>query len=129
MITYSACATGRTAIDRLIHIINTCPSIAPAAAAHAARIIPTTRDPNLYGAVQAAYETARAKGTSGELPPVSDVLKVDQAWVDATSSKNVSDRQRLEVELKNYTNNMIKESIRVSFCSLGLDGMAIEREG
>jgi hypothetical protein len=99
-------------IERLIHIIAVCPPLARQAAEHAARVIPTLRDPMLYGAVQNVYESTRAK-TGSELPPPSEVVVVDQKWADQTTSKNQSERQKLEVELKNYTNNMIKESIRV----------------
>ena len=34
--------------------------------------------------------------------------------MDEAIAKNQSERTKLEVELKTYTNNMIKESIRVS---------------
>lgn len=47
------------------------------------------------------------------LPPVGDVVVVDTAWVEEVTKKNVAERTKLEVELKTYTNNMIKESIRV----------------
>ena len=49
------------------------------------------------------------------LPPVGDVVVVDTAWVEEVTKKNVAERTKLEVELKTYTNNMIKESIRVRF--------------
>lgn len=47
-----------------------------------------------------------------EIPPL------DTKWVEETVSKNQSERVKLEVELKTYTNNMIKESIRVRFMFL-----------
>ena len=40
-------------------------------------------------------------------------MVVDTAWVEEVTKKNVAERTKLEVELKTYTNNMIKESIRV----------------
>ena len=42
-------------------------------------------------------------------------MVVDTAWVEEATKKNVAERTKLEVELKTYTNNMIKESIRVRF--------------
>jgi hypothetical protein len=87
-----------------------CPALAGGAAAHAARTIPGTRDPALYAALQAAYDAARARA---DLPPFVDTVRPDRAWADATATRNSAERQKLEVELKNYTNNMIKESIRV----------------
>jgi COP9 signalosome complex subunit 1 len=41
-------------------------------------------------------------------------LTFDQEWIDTVTTQNQSERMKLEVELKTYTNNMIKESIRVS---------------
>ena len=46
---------------------------------------------------------------------MGDVVVVDTAWVEEVTKKNVAERTKLEVELKTYTNNMIKESIRVRF--------------
>jgi COP9 signalosome complex subunit 1 len=37
----------------------------------------------------------------------------DQAWVDKTDKANRTETHRLEVELKGYKNNLVKESIRV----------------
>jgi COP9 signalosome complex subunit 1 len=42
---------------------------------------------------------------------------LDQKWIEETLAKNQAERMKLEMELKTYSNNMIKESIRVSeFC-------------
>ena len=43
-----------------------------------------------------------------------DVAQVDTRWADEVMAKNQAEKTKLEVELKTYTNNMIKESIRVS---------------
>lgn len=40
-------------------------------------------------------------------------LTGDSAWVEETELKNAKERNKLEAELKTYTSNMIKESIRV----------------
>ena len=40
---------------------------------------------------------------------------VDTEWVDRTLKTVKADTERLEHELKGYKNNLIKESIRVSF--------------
>jgi COP9 signalosome complex subunit 1 len=40
---------------------------------------------------------------------------VDKEWVTATTRKAKAETDRLELELKQYKNNLIKESIRVSF--------------
>jgi hypothetical protein len=43
-----------------------------------------------------------------------DLAELDTKWSDEVITRNQSDRAKLEVELKTYSNNMIKESIRVS---------------
>jgi COP9 signalosome complex subunit 1 len=47
------------------------------------------------------------------LPDPMEIAQLDTRWMDETLAKNTADRGKLEVELKTYTNNMIKESIRV----------------
>jgi COP9 signalosome complex subunit 1 len=56
------------------------------------------------------------------LPNPMEVEQVDTQWADKIMSKNQAEKMKLEVELKTYTNNMIKESIRVRlfFCYLPL---------
>ncbi|KAF8240594.1 hypothetical protein L208DRAFT_1449465 [Tricholoma matsutake] len=105
--------SGRTAIDRLTHIIATCPSIAPVAFHLAVQHIHQSRDPSLYQQVLSAYE---GLSTIPDLhhPNPMDVAQVDTRWVDETMTKNQAERMKLEVELKTYTNNMIKESIRMA---------------
>ncbi|KZT26058.1 G protein pathway suppressor 1 [Neolentinus lepideus HHB14362 ss-1] len=116
--TYMANYTGRIAIDRLVHIISLAPSIAPQALQLAFRHIQSLRDPALYQVVLSAYEQAASLG-SVPLPAVNDIATVDQRWVDETNAKNQNERMKLEVELKTYTNNMIKESIRMAHRDLG----------
>ena len=58
------------------------------------------------------YETAINIYNSG-LPEGAPKAEPDLAWVEKTSASNTSERNKLEVELKTYTSNMIKESIRV----------------
>lgn len=113
----NAC-TGRTAIDRLIHIVKLCPDIAPEAFNLAVQHIHQSRDPSLYQTLVAGYEylvgSKAVKDGSYELPNPSVIAQLDPKWVDDVTAKNQSEKVKLEVELKTYTNNMIKESIRVS---------------
>lgn len=41
-------------------------------------------------------------------------VETDMEWVQTTSKKNKLTLEQLEREVKNYKNNMVKESIRVS---------------
>jgi len=110
--------SGRTAIERLAQIITLCPSIATQALQAALKDVFTMRDVNLYRSVLSAYDQT-ANASNGEIPPASEVAPVNQKWIDETNQKNQADRTKLEVELKTYTSNMIKESIRMAHRDLG----------
>jgi len=50
------------------------------------------------------------------LPIPLDLPQLDTKWMDKIIVKNQEEQTKLEVELKTYSNNMIKESIRVCAC-------------
>ncbi|KAJ7507157.1 26S proteasome subunit RPN7-domain-containing protein [Mycena galericulata] len=110
--------TGRTAVDRLIHIISICPALAPEAFQLAVQHIHQSRDPSLYQQVMSAYDQVSATGEN-PLPSSMDLASLDTRWADETMAKNQAERSKLEVELKTYSNNMIKESIRMGHRDLG----------
>ncbi|KAG7445325.1 G protein pathway suppressor 1 [Guyanagaster necrorhizus] len=110
--------SGRTVVDRLTHIILLCPSIAVDAFHLAIQHIHQSRDPSQYQGLVTAYEQAYANAT-GSLPPISEFASLSTRWIDETLAKNQSDRLKLEMELKTYSNNMIKESIRMAHRDLG----------
>lgn len=83
-----------------------------------------SRDPALYQVLLSAYEqTSLLPGV--ELPSGMELAPLDTKWADEMMAKNQAERVKLEVELKTYTNNMIKESIRV--CFFALFCMLVER--
>lgn len=57
------------------------------------------------------------------LPEVSEVAQLDPNWVEDTTKRNQTEKMKLEVELKTYANNMIKESQRV--CGLLLSFISL----
>ncbi|KAH0831324.1 26S proteasome subunit RPN7-domain-containing protein [Lanmaoa asiatica] len=116
---YIASYTGRTAVDRLITITASCPFIAPQALKLAFNHLYRLRDPSLIQAALSAYASAAALPEGQGLPSAGDVVVVDTAWIEEVTKKNVAERTKLEVELKTYTNNMIKESIRMAHRDLG----------
>ncbi|KAG9310109.1 26S proteasome subunit RPN7-domain-containing protein [Chiua virens] len=116
---YIASYTGRTAVDRLLTIIASCPAIAPQALKLAFSHLYHLRDPSLVQAALTAYANAAALPEGQGLPPANDVVVVDTAWIEEVTKRNVAERTKLEVELKTYTNNMIKESIRMAHRDLG----------
>lgn len=103
-------ATGRTAVQRLLHIANVCPSLAQPALARAVRLLRQAREPHTY------LNTIAMHNSLPGLSP-ADHLEPDKKWVDEVQAQNLSDKNKLEVELKAYSSNMIKESIRVCSCA------------
>ncbi|PVF98382.1 hypothetical protein CPB86DRAFT_774856 [Serendipita vermifera] len=101
----------RSSIKRLIFIANACPQLAPQALFKAVEYAKEGRDTNLYQSVLAMYNSV-----SG---PQNASLSLDQDWLDRTVAKNQQDKEKLEVELKMYTGNMIKESVRMGHNDLG----------
>lgn len=47
--------------------------------------------------------------------PTEPEANFDQAWLEAQDAANKLETNRLTTELKGYKNNLIKESVRVSF--------------
>lgn len=110
---------GRTVVDRLIWIVQHCPTIAPQAVHLALAQLQQLRDPNLYGSLKFAYEqvvvAAKAQDT---MTPWAELVRVGPEFQEELVKRNGEEKTRLEVELKTYTSNMIKESIRVSCAAL-----------
>lgn len=97
--------TGPTAVHRLIHIANHSPTLAPAALQSAIQTILQTSNTSLYSNTVQDYNA---------LISTRDAIPIDQSWIEEVLARNATEKNRLEVELKQYTSNMIKESIRVS---------------
>jgi COP9 signalosome complex subunit 1 len=51
------------------------------------------------------------------ISPTEQESVLEGAWVERIQQANKAETQRLEAELKGYKNNLIKESIRVSYQS------------
>ncbi|KAF8523719.1 G protein pathway suppressor 1 [Hysterangium stoloniferum] len=107
---YIANYSGRMTVYRLLHIARHCPSLAPTATDLAIQYILQSSNISLYLATIQHYNA---------LPSITDPIPVDQKWVEEMSTKTSQERNKLEVELKQYTSNMIKESIRMGHRDLG----------
>ena len=94
----------RSAIKRLTFIASACPALAPQALSKAVDYALQGQDTQMYQNVLNAYNTI--VGPQNARP-------VDQEWQEKTSARAQADKDKLEVELKMYTGNMIKESVRV----------------
>ncbi|KZO99166.1 PCI-domain-containing protein [Calocera viscosa TUFC12733] len=106
---YISSYSGKTRARRLMHIASCCPSLAPQAYQLAISTLLTMRDPHAYMHAVAAYN---------QIPGVMQVDQ-DQAWIDRVRGENQNQREKLEVELRTYQSNMIKESIRMGHRDLG----------
>ncbi|CDO77396.1 hypothetical protein BN946_scf184857.g2, partial [Trametes cinnabarina] len=108
----------RTYIDRLLHIMSVCPLLAPQALQLAIEEALKGRDTTLYQEIFHRYQRAYAEA-GDEIPELSALAEPDQQWIEETNAKNQAERTKLEVELKTYSSNMIKESIRMAHRDLG----------
>lgn len=96
--------TGRAKIKRLRFVADECEQLAPRALQVAIDLLKQTRDIALYQATIQDYNSR---------PGARDLIPLDTEWVDHTSKANLREKDKLETELKTYSSNMIKESIRV----------------
>lgn len=96
--------TDRRRITRLLFIAKRCPDLRVAAYKLALDTIKeTSLDYNLYLSI-------------GNL---CKEVEVDRNWVRDAKKKQESGFDKLDVELKNYQNNLIKESIRMGYRDIG----------
>jgi len=110
---YTSQYSGRAAICNLQHIITHCPQLASPALKLMARIYcESTRDTAGYVNTVHSYHNLDISQQDG-------TLAGDSAWVDEMELKNSKEKNKLEAELKTYTSNMIKESIRLAHRELG----------
>ncbi|GAA6044144.1 hypothetical protein JCM8097_002795 [Rhodosporidiobolus ruineniae] len=116
--------TGRGKITRLLFIAHSSPSLAgPALTLALDAIKHLTLDVRLYEDTFHAYKRhIQAVETGEEQDPAARAWyaqvrdsqqTVDRNWVDSARKEAQSGQQKLEVELKGYMTNLIKESIRM----------------
>ncbi|KAI0074359.1 PCI-domain-containing protein [Panus rudis PR-1116 ss-1] len=116
---YISAYSGRTVVDRLVYIVSLCPTIAPQAYKLAVEQILQLRDTAVVHALTHAYNRTKKENPDLNLPPPEDIAVVSEDWIKETTKKNALEKNKLEVELKTYTSNMIKESIRMAHRDLG----------
>lgn len=108
--TYMSNYKGRTRFDRLLLIgqssVALCLDALKAALAEAKK----GRDTSRY---REAAELLR------QASPRDAEALVDAQWADATDKSNREETRRLEIELKGYKNNLVRESIRMGNEDLG----------
>ncbi|KAI0468282.1 26S proteasome subunit RPN7-domain-containing protein [Xylaria cf. heliscus] len=102
--------TGRTRFDRLL-LIGQC-SVLLCLDALKAAVAEAKREKDVQRYLD-AYESMRLAG------PNEPEAQYDEAWVNTTTSWNKTRTHQLETELKEYKNNLVKESIRIGHRDLG----------
>ncbi|OTB04937.1 hypothetical protein M426DRAFT_320242 [Hypoxylon sp. CI-4A] len=107
---YIANYKGRTRFERLL-LIGQC-SVPLCVDALKAAIVEAKRGKDVQR-YRDAWECIRMAA------PDEPEAKWDENWVTRTESANKAETHRLEVELKGYKNNLVKESIRIGHRDLG----------
>lgn len=108
--------SGQTKISRLVFIARSAPTLRATAAQQAMQLYRTsTLDTHGY---QVAA-SLRNSLPDGQPLAQQDRVAEDSAWLTETSSKARQEGEKLDLELRNYQNNLIKESIRMAHRDLG----------
>jgi COP9 signalosome complex subunit 1 len=117
---YVANFQGLAKLYRLLHIADRCQSLHIEALRMAlAYIMSSTHNTNMYLQIyKKVQETANSQlrlppDTAGALPPI------DSHWVELTAKRAAVKLERLDMDLKNYKTNLIKESVRRGHDDLG----------
>ena len=95
---YAPPSVDRRRIERLLFIARSCPSLRVKAYQQALDAI------KIYSLDYKLYQ---------EVANECSEVQVDELWMEDARVKQESGLEKLDVELKNYQNNLIKESIRV----------------
>ncbi|KAL8842421.1 MAG: hypothetical protein Q9170_000549 [Blastenia crenularia] len=107
---YIANYKGKTRFDRLLLIGTTSPLLAPEALRYAITEAKQGKDVGRY---ESAVSVLR------EIAPGDPNATRDLPWEDKVNKQVKAESDRLEMELKGYKNNLIKESIRMGHDDLG----------
>ncbi|GAA5912513.1 COP9 signalosome complex subunit 1 [Sporobolomyces salmoneus] len=120
---------GRSKVNRLLFIASSTPSLAgPALTLALSSIKHLTLDTNLYQEVFQHYRqfiNSIEEGKEQDPGAVSWYGSVkgreeglDRNWLESAKKEASSGKEKLEVELRGYTTNLIKESIRMGYRDL-----------
>lgn len=115
--TYIAQYPGHARTQRLMYIATHCPPLRNACSKAAIdHIKESSRNVSAYQAMITVHNTE--PGTAN-LIPADQRMAADSEWIQATHQRNNAEREKLELEMRNYQNNLIKESIRMAHRDLG----------
>lgn len=110
---YSSSYTGRTKIERLLFLAERCPELRQICSSAAIEIITsTTTDVALYNKALLVRNTGAQAGQP--LIAKEQRREADTTWYEHSQKSNQEELEKLDLELRHYQNNLIKESVRVS---------------
>lgn len=102
---------GRTRIAHLLFLANGAPRLRKACSSSALHLIQTTtKDVSLYNRALFIRNTMEDNMT---VLPQDYQHQPDRDWCDTTERNNRAELEKLDLELRTYQNNLIKDSIRV----------------
>jgi COP9 signalosome complex subunit 1 len=108
----SAQYTGRTRIDRLLFLASHSPSLRIACSTAAIALIKSsTTDVTLYNRALLIRNTSAEAGQP--LLAKEQRMSADGSWCEKSQKSNQNELEKLDLELRHYQNNLIKESVRV----------------
>ena len=114
---YTSAYSGNAGAHRLMYIATHCPPLRSTCSKAAIDYLKeNTRDVAAYQRMITVHNT---EPETGNLVPASDRITADAEWIQATQQRNNAEREKLELEMRNYQNNLIKESIRMAHRDLG----------
>ncbi|UZJ52238.1 hypothetical protein CBS101457_001558 [Exobasidium rhododendri] len=116
--TYITPYTGRTRIDRLLFLASRSPSLRiPCSTAAILLIKSGTTDVTLYNRALMLRNTTADAGQP--LLPKEQRMPADGDWCEKSQKNNQNELEKLDLELRHYQNNLIKESVRMTHRDLG----------
>lgn len=115
---YAAMYLDTIKIQRLMFIAKHCPSYAPDALRICANVIKSTFNTEKYKEIISRLQDAISQSEGNGMAP-GQVPEIDSHWVEMTDKKAAMRFDRLDLDLKTYRNNSIKESIRRGHDDLG----------
>ncbi|SJX64615.1 related to COP9 signalosome complex subunit 1 [Sporisorium reilianum f. sp. reilianum] len=114
---YTSAYSGNARAHRLMYIATHCPPLRNTCSKAAIDFLKeNTRDVAAYQNMVTVHNT---EPETGNLVPASHRIAADSEWIQSTQQRNNAEREKLELEMRNYQNNLIKESIRMAHRDLG----------
>ncbi|CEH17473.1 COP9 signalosome, subunit CSN1 [Ceraceosorus bombacis] len=104
---YISAYKGQTQIARLLHLAERSAALRLVCSQAAIALLRQGQDTKQY------LYAFRIRDSAGPASGAEHLQRVDHAWVQQVDLENEKELEKLDIELRGYQNNMIKESIRM----------------